>query len=375
MNQKSKKILIILAVILGITLIGLLVYYFFFKKTTPPAVPIIETPSLGGENAPQAKERLVPITDETVLAAGLFGSAGTTTESGPKIIYAAWDGSINQIDFNGQNKNKVGLAAVDRIGEVKVSPVGDLVSFKYFLATGAAKYLVYDVNAKTLKTLPTNVSGISLGRNGDFVFLNGAKINSSLADLSKTKDLAVSKIPDLVLDWYSDNSLALETKPSGTAQGILYLLDLKTRKTKRVLGGVYGLTAKFSPKGGQVLVSETSADGRSLRITSINLAKKTQRNLNLFTLPEKCAWSKDERTVFCAVFKVENLDNFIMPDDYYKRRIRSDGEKIARINLETGQVKNIIENIFDATNLFLAPDENYLFFVNKTDGRLYRLTL
>ena len=91
-------------------------------------------------------------------------------------------------------------------------------------------------------------------------------------------------------------------------------------------------------------------------------------------MPEKCAWSQDERVVFCGVIKIGESD-YVMPDDYYKRRVRANGEEIVRINMETGQIQKVIEGVFDATNLFLAPDENYLFFVNKIDGRLYRLTL
>ena len=92
-------------------------------------------------------------------------------------------------------------------------------------------------------------------------------------------------------------------------------------------------------------------------------------------MPEKCTWAQDERTVFCSVFKVNDPDSFVMPDDYYKRRVRSDGEEIVRISTETGQTQKVIDGSFDASNLFLMPDESYLFFINKIDGRLYRLSL
>ena len=374
---KHKKILIILAAVLTLTLVGLAVYYIFFKKTGGPSLPREEISPLTEELAPEAKERLIPITEEAVLAASLVGSnTATGTE---KIIYAAWDGSVNQINYNGQDKNKIGLAAVERIGEVKISPNGELLSFRYGLATGLNRYLIYNIASRSLKTLPQNVMGVSFGPSSEILLLTigsgGAKIIQSSADLSKNKEITTSKIPDLVLDWYNENSVALKTRPSGLAQGILYLLDLKTKKTKRVMGGVYGLTSNFSPSGKKVLISQTDADGFSLQAAAINLEKNTQRNLNLFTLPEKCAWSQDERVVFCSVIKADRAENYIMPDDYYKRRVRSNGEEVIRVNLETGQVQKIMANVFDATNLFLSPDESYLFFINKIDGRLYRLTL
>ncbi len=101
---KTKKILIILAVILGLTLIGFGIYYFFFKTSTQTQIPTTETENPIGELTPNAKERLIPITEEAVLGAGLNT---TDKEAGvSKIVYAAWDGSIKQIDLNGGNKNK-----------------------------------------------------------------------------------------------------------------------------------------------------------------------------------------------------------------------------------------------------------------------------
>ena len=377
MNPKTKKI-IILAVVLGLTLIGFGIYYFFFKKTTQTQPIIGETETILGELTPNAKERLIPITEEAVLGAGL---SVIDKEAGVnKIVYAAWDGSINQIGLSGDNKNKLGLVAVDRIGEVNVSSTGELVSFKYSLASGANRFIIYNVTDKTLKTLPQETEDVSLGNSNKEVAVvysdkAGKKIALSYDSFSKTKDVTSTKIPDIRIDWFNSDNIALETRPSGVAQGILYSLNTKTKKTTRVLGGVYGLTTNFSPTGKMVLVSKTDSNGRSLKLANINLDKKTERSISLFTLPEKCAWAQDERTVFCSVFKVNDPDSFVMPDDYYKRRVRSDGEEIVRISTETGQTQKVIDGSFDASNLFLMPDESYLFFINKIDGRLYRLSL
>ncbi|MFY9493024.1 MAG: hypothetical protein WAP55_00855 [Minisyncoccia bacterium] len=373
--SKSKKILIVLAAILSIVFIGLLVYYFFFKKIAlPPAAPPEDL--LGGEVvAPAEKERLVAITQETVLGAAVVSDAESTEQ---KITYVAWDGVINQIDFNGGNKNKIGLVAVERIGAAAVSPNGRLIAVKYALTSGQNRYLVYDTQNKSLKALPTNTIGLSLSPLGDELAIlspegNTFKITTAKSDLSGAKNITATKIPDLVLDWYSENSVALKTKPSGLAWGLLYNLDLKTKKISRIAGNVYGLTSLFSPSGKKVLISETEEDGFDLKLRSINLEKNTQSAINEFALPEKCVWSQDDRTLLCSIIKTSN--DYIMPDDYYKRKIKSDGEEIIRINLDTGQKQKMIEGVFDAANMFLAPDESYLFFINKIDGRLYRLTL
>lgn len=374
--SKTKKILIALAVMLGLVFMGLLVYYFFFKKITllPPTSPPEDLLG-GGVAAPAEKERLVALTQETVLGAAVVNDTESTDQ---KITYVAWDGVINQIDFSGGNKNKIGLVAVERIGAVAVSPNGRLIGIKYALASGQNRYLVYDTQNKSLKALPTDTIGLSLSPRGDEVMIlspegNKYKIVTAQANLTDPKSVTVTPIPDLVLDWHSENSVALTTRPSGLAWGLLYNLDLKTKKTSRILGNVYGLTSLFSPSGKKVLIAETAEGGFDLRLKSINLEKNTLVAINEFTLPEKCAWSQDDRTLFCGVIKTSN--DYIMPDDYYKRKIKSSGEAITRINLDTGQKQKVIEGVFDAANLFLAPDESYLFFINKIDGRLYRLTL
>lgn len=374
--SKSKKILIILAVILGLLFIGLLVYYFFFKKIALPPTTSPPEDALGGEVvAPAEKQRLVALTQETVLGAAVASDAESASQ---KITYVAWDGAINQIDFNGGSKEKIGLAAVERIGAAAVSPNGRLVAVKYTLNSGQNRFLVYDTENKSLKALPADTISISPSPTDDELVVlspenNTFKITTIKSDLSESKKIITTKIPDLFLDWHSGNSVALKTKPSGLAWGLLYNLDLKTKKISRILGNVYGLTSLFSPSGKKVLISETEEDGFSLKLRAINLEKNTQSAVNQLTLPEKCAWSQDDRTLFCGVIKTQN--DYLMPDDYYKRKIKSSGDEIVRINLDTGQTQKIIGGVFDAANLFLSPDESYLFFINKIDGRLYRLTI
>lgn len=379
MNPRTKKILKITAVVLGVVFIGLAIYYLFFKKGASAPTTAVNENILGQETiSPETKNRLVPITDESVLSAAIGGETGTTTSATNIINYVAWDGTINQIDFSGGSKNKIGAAAVERIGEVTASKNGGLFALKYSSSSGSNKYLVYDVQNKNLKSLPENTVALTLSPDGQKIAAaatgaGGTKITLTGIDGSKPIDLAITKIPDLILNWYSDNSIALKTKPSGLAYGLLYSLDLKTKKTSRILGNAYGLTSSFSPSGKKVLISQTESSGFNPSLSVINLDKKNQAAINQLTLPEKCSWAQDDRTVFCSIIKTE--DDYIMPDDYYKRKVKSNGEDIIKINLDTGQVQKIIDGVFDASNLFLAPDETYLFFINKIDGRLYRLTL
>ncbi|KKS65976.1 MAG: hypothetical protein UV36_C0038G0004 [Parcubacteria group bacterium GW2011_GWC2_42_6] len=94
-------------------------------------------------------------------------------------------------------------------------------------------------------------------------------------------------------------------------------------------------------------------------------------------MADKCVWSKDGVTIFCALPQ-KMTTNAVWPDDYYKGLVvleddfykidlsASTKTKIAGSSTETG---------YDAQDLFLSPKEDYLFFVNKKDGLLYSLKL
>ncbi|MBI2454071.1 MAG: hypothetical protein HYV54_00645 [Parcubacteria group bacterium] len=371
MSNRTKKILKITTVVLVVIFTGLLIYNLFFKKK-PPTPPVItdEEVIISDEFGPETKERLIPLTEEAVLGAGLKNNTG--------LIYVAWDGQIKTIDFNGGSREKIGSAPGERISEVKISANGGLVGLKQTLPSGAARSVIFDSENKNIRSLPQNTGEMSFGPEGKTIVLALAETGGSaltILDLTNSKQtrLAATPIPDLILEWFSPNAVGLKTKPSGLAYGLMYVLDTKTKKISRLIGSTYGLTASFSPSGKRILYTKTDSSGTNLELKALNTDKKTETNLNILSLPEKCAWSQDNRTLFCGAIKTE--DDPVMPDDYYKDKIEAAGEDIVRINLDNGQTQKLIGGVFDVYRPFLSPNEDYLFFTNKKDGRLYRLTL
>ncbi len=184
---------------------------------------------------------------------------------------------------------------------------------------------------------------------------------------------------NLIVEWPSSGKVAIRTKSSGLAQGIVYAIDLTTGDFQKIIKETYGLTVLWSPLGDKILFSETDNRGKNLKLKIADLAKSTIQELNFVTLPEKCVWSQDNRTLFCAVPKtISTLAT--LPDDYYKGLI-SLADDFWLINLDTQEKIQIFEAIneetmaYDAQQLLLSPLEDYLLFVNKRDGLLYSLEL
>lgn len=368
--SRIKKILIILGVALLFVFVVLLVYNLAFRKKVRPVTPPtgLEEVLFGEEISPQVKQKLVALTGEAVLGAALQNN---------KIVYLSWDGSINQIEPAGGEPVKIGLVSADRIGEVMFSKDG-LIVIGTGLASGGKRFLLFDTSTRRLKALPENAESLAFSPDGTKIvmsLLEKGLHNLVITDSAgvKEQDITTVKIPDLILEWPQEKVLAVKTKPSGLAFGLLYLLDLENKKLQRVLGNIYGLTSLFSPSQAKVLFSKTSPAGLGLELKVLNLPGGTEQNLNLLTLPEKCAWSQDNRTLFCAIMNFDG--NFILPDDYYKRTIPPGEEELVKVNLDTGQTQQLISGKFDASNLLLSADESSLFFINKIDGRLYRLAL
>ena len=139
------------------------------------------------------------------------------------------------------------------------------------------------------------------------------------------------------------------------------------------------MSIKWSPQGDKILYSKTGSNGKGIGLYLSPKNGSTETNLGLYTLIEKCAWSLDNRTIFCAIPKNISQDN-VFPDDFYKGSFVSDDD-FWKINLESNEKTVLLEEwekgyaTYDATDLFLSPLENYLFFVNKRDGLLYSIEL
>lgn len=369
MKPKIKKIPIILGVVLLAVFISLLIYNFFFKTqpvATPPAS--VEEIPLISEALPETKERLVALTRETVLGARVNGEGLVT--------FVAWDGSVNRIDSTGKTE-KIGSLPQDNIAEVMVSADGNKVMVQQKPLTGS-RFIIFNAEKGSVQPLPANTEAAAFNPDSQGLILSLAEkdfsrlVTTDAATL-KTKSITTTKILDLRLDWTSAGVIALKTKPSGMAFGLLYTLDLKTKKTQRLLGGVYGLTSVFSPSGKKVFYSRTSPQGKNMLLTALDTVKKTEKNIDLATLPEKCVWAKDDRTIYCAT--LNGMSGLVMPDDYYQRKVKPAENDIIKLNLDTGEAKKVFSGRFDAASLQLSADETYIFFINKTDGCLYRLEL
>jgi len=387
MSPKLRKILIVLITFLIIVLIGLLVYSILFKnpfekERAEGQLPEVEEgefqPEEGlEETGPSPELKVRAISKERVLAPTL------SSDKLKVIYYSPIDGLLWESSFDGTGLTQVTQEPIKNLFDVIWSPnKKEIISvhynpdetvLKYYrgLETGAQSFL----NSKRRE-----ISFSPDGKKIVYQFFDESTGENyiSIADPTGAnwQNLAQIKIKEVNLDW-GEAGISFYEKSSGLTPSSLFLLNPLTKSITKVLSEIYGFSAKWSPQGDKILFSKTNDKGKNIYLYVASKEGVEQTPIGP-GLVEKCVWSNDNRTLYCAVPK--NIDSAeVLPDDFYKGKFISNDE-FWKINTETGEKINLLENEridyeFDAVSPFLSPLEDYLFFVNKNDGLLYSIEL
>lgn len=226
-------------------------------------------------------------------------------------------------------------------------------------------------NMKSLvgKFLLPNITSVS--KNADtLAFLRDEGARSALYTVSfENKEPSLvwqSPIKEWVVSWSDRDTVYLTTRASASAPGFSYSINIKNGRFTKALGDVLGLTVLPSPDNQKILYSESTSGFLALFVKR----GEAQNTTPFLTLPEKCVWSNDSVTLYCAVFSP--VPGAELPDSWYMGLI-SFSDTIVSLNTETfetkilSNLKNDSQEDIDAIELKLSPKEDYLIFRNKRD--------
>lgn len=192
-----------------------------------------------------------------------------------------------------------------------------------------------------------------------------------LTDLD-TNDYFVSTIPQ-------SSQVAFWTHPDGLEESRLESISLTGEGRRLLLSGRYGGDYLWSPNSRSILISSVDTRGGSnpsLGIVDEN--GESYRDLLVPTFISKVTWSKDNQTIYYALPSAF-VSGTTLPNDYFGKPIYTK-DTFWKMNLKTGRRErlvplNEIAQAFDATDLFLSPDETRLFFVDRSTNKLYSINL
>ncbi len=398
-----KKIFIIVGVLFVLALASLLVYNLFFKPTVPgggaesggalPTSPAGrgeevaptglpsgdsgegQTSSPGATPKSLATLKIKPISQEKVLAPTI-GRNGKTVK-----YFSQTNGNVYESDFDGGNLKKISSVNLNNLLKALWSPDKEKV-IGIFSDNNKTKKYFYDYASNQSSLLDEKIGYAAWAPNSKkiaYQFIDSAagQHNISVAnpDGLNWKNIFKTRLENLIVEWPSNTKISLRQPVSGLAQGILYSINSETGDFSKVLSDIFGLSVKWSPKADKILFSSTNDRGQEPKLSLADESGANFKNLNLAGLADKCVWSTDDKTIFCALPQ-EISQNATWPDDYYKGLVIL-SDDLYKINLETNQKTKIIgstdEVSYDAQELFLSPKEDYLFFINRGNGLLYSL--
>ncbi len=175
----------------------------------------------------------------------------------------------------------------------------------------------------------------------------------------------------------SNASAILATKPSSTALGYAYNLNLQNGGLTKILGPLSGLSVLPTLDGKKIAYGRVG--NKDFLLSIVTTATRDVINVLPQTLPEKCVWSKKfSGTMYCGA--PSNGLGTNVPDSWYQG-IVSYSDKVLELNpeTETAQILTDPKGSFgvdiDVINPMLSPNEDYLFFTNKNDLTLWVLRL
>lgn len=367
-----KKILLLVLALLVLFAAVFFAYNLFFKSESLAPSDEQETTIKSG------KIKLVPLSQEQVLSP-------TVNSNGNKIrYYSKANGNIYEVNFDGTGLSRVSAANLAGLISIIWSPDKEKVIGLFQKGDQIQKYL-HNYQAGQSILMNNNINQVAWSPDGNKIAVQTfnsetqtSTISISNADGADLKDVFSTRLKDFDLDWPTIDKLSLKTKPSGLSDGLVLSVNPDNGNFYKVLGNIFGLNIKWSPLGNILIYSSTTTEGKNPSLFLADQTGQTKKSLGLTTLVEKCSFSQDNRTLFCAVPQ-KTSENAVWPDDYYKG-MTATADIFAKVDLESGESIVIFstdgnEKTYDATDLFLSPKENYLFFTNRKDGLLYSLKL
>jgi hypothetical protein len=381
-----KKLFYAALVIMVVSLLFLGIYRLSFNKPEETAQSKKEEPkpAIPVDQPKKETAKITAISDEPVLSP-VLAPDGLSIK-----YYSQKTGRAYQSDLDGTVKKPISDKDLIGLTSVIWSPDRTKAITKFVDGSGNVQFYYYNFSSSTSSPLKKNLDEVSWDSLGNKIFykyydpaskertLNIADPDGTswkkLADLTY-RNVAIAPVPQsgVVSFWNKADSLAATDMESIPVIG---------GDKKMIFKDKFGADYLWNNSGTNVLMSHVDTKGSSkMQLALINFNGGEYTNLGIPTFVSKCVWSKDNKTIYYSL--PGNLaSNAMLPNDWDNGTIKT-SDTFWKLDMTSKKPTRIIEledmqkiNIqFDATNLFLSSNEAYLFFLNRLDGKIYRLSL
>lgn len=230
--------------------------------------------------------------------------------------------------------------------------------------------------------ISNTITDLILNKNSNLLVYSVKQAGLSLiytANIDRTKEKLVTTLPfnEFIIDAINQNEVLITTKASRVIPGYAYTLNTTSGVLTKILGNINGLLVKVSPDKKYYLYSQSEVSRP--RVQAYISSNKIFFPISIDTIPsEKCVYSlKNTAEIYCFGSLIYKAAQY--PDDWYKGKVFN-LESLYKINLEDGFVEPIYnfqvdELSFDAMNVHLTNNDQFIIFQNKYDLTLWSLDL
>lgn len=371
----AKKIFIISAIVFAIILAVILGVYFFFPNEKEKSAPTQPDPSQEVPTPPADNAKIKQLLEGKIVGA-------TMKSTGTGIVYYL-DNNFVEIELDGQSRNNVGAYPFPDVLDIVWSSDKRKAAIK--TSTG---FYYYNFDANSVFKLKEGVDVVGWVAKGDrivYKYYDKATTERSLSvadpDGSNWKELKKTELRKV--DFQNNpatNEIGYYASPDSFTLGELWGISSDGAGERKIFEGRFGADFLWSPDGKKILASfVTEKGGRAMEIGVANQNGGEYKTLGFPTSVKKCAWSHDNVHLYCAMLGAVVKEGDVLPNDWQSGKLTL-ADTFWKINTQNGKKDRIIEltdlnESFDAVNLMLDADEKQLFFVDKKNGGLYRISL
>lgn len=286
-------------------------------------------------------------------------------------------GHIYEYHLDKKIAGKISNSTIPGVHEAIFANNSQSVLYRYIDSENKIQSYLATLGAEKGRFLAPGVSIVALSPDKENIFYL-SKLGESISGLNLTvktgnnKQIFSSDFTEWLPQWVTKQAIFMNTKPSWNIKGSLYALNVSTGALTKIFGEVDGLTTLANNAGNRIIYNKTTNNGPLLGL----FVNNSTSSLDVYGLPEKCVWSNDNINIYCAV--PNTLTTNHLPDMWYQGLVSFD-DMIIKIDSVTKDKYTIINTnsveAIDATNLILSSKEEFLFFVNKKDGTLWKLAI
>lgn len=394
----SKKIFAISTLLLIVVVAAIFVYNFAFKKPTPATKTDTAKTADEGKTAtttPATQNKNTATNGDTsdsdslvsaVSDEPIFGA--TLSADGNSIYYfLKSNGQLNQVGLTGKLDKVLSTEKFENLKKIIWNKPKNKVIIKTEPAPGKSKFLYFDLSSEKVSVLKENLDSIAWSNMGDKIIYKyydpktrKRTVSTADPDGQNWRDLTDFNYQGVEIAAISGTSdISFWPSPDAFTSTSVNKISFNGENKKEILKDKFGADILWSPDGTRTAVSiADQKGGHKTDLALMNNQGGQFQSLGFATFTSKCTWSLDSKFLYCAL-PGSIPETATLPNDWMSGLVDT-ADTFWKIEVTSGKKERLVDtakigDVYDVLYPFLSQDEKTLFFISKSDGKLYKLSL